>query len=142
MRQISDRLARAVEALPLTPGMRVLEIGCGPGVAARAVAARIGSGKVLAIDRSQTAIDQAVRGSAAEIAAGRLEFRCAAIEDFVPAEGEAPFDLAYAHRVGALDGRHPAAGKRALARLKQVLKPGALLVIDDRPPIRAEDLDV
>ncbi len=139
MAQISDRLRQAVEALPLTPGMRVLEIGCGPGVAARAVAARIGDGKVVAIDRSATAIAQAVRGSAAEIASGQLEFRVAAIEDFAP-EGEA-FDLAYAHRVGALDGRHPEAGRRALQRLKRLLKPGGLLVIDDRPPIRVEDID-
>lgn len=141
MTQISDRLQRAVAALPLAPGLRVLEIGCGPGVAARAVAARIGDGKVVAIDRSQTAIDQATRGSAAEIAAGRLELRCAAIEDFALRDGEAGFDLAYAHRVGALDGRHPETGRKALARLKQVLKPGGLLVIDDRPPIRVEDID-
>lgn len=141
MPQISDRLRQAVEALPLAPGMRVLEIGCGPGVAARAVAARIGEGKVIAIDRSATAIAQAVRGSAAEIAAGRLEFRIAAIEDFAPA-GEPPFDLAYAHRVGALDGRHPETGSKALARLKLLLKPGGLLVIDDRAPIRAEEIDV
>lgn len=137
---ISDRLRQAVKALPLTPGMRVLEIGCGPGVAARAVAAQIGDGKVVAIDRSETAIDQATRGSAAEIAAGRLEFRCSAIEDFALADGEAPFDLAYAHRVGALDGRHPEAGRKALAVLKRVLKPGGVMVIDDRPPIPVEQL--
>ena len=136
---ISDRLRQAVEALPLTPGMRVLEIGCGPGVAARAVAARIGDGKVVAIDRSQTAIDQATRGSAAEIALGRLEFRCSAIEDFALGD-EPPFDLAYAHRVGALDGRHPEAGHKAMAVLKRVLKPGGLLVIDDQPPIPVEKL--
>lgn len=139
MRQISDRLQRAVDALPLAPGMRVLEVGCGPGVAARAVAARIGEGKVVAIDRSATAIDQAVRGSTAEIAAGRLEFRCSSIEGFALDPGEARFDLAYAHRVGALDGRHD--GRRALSVLKQVLKPGGLLIIDDRPPISAEEID-
>jgi ubiquinone/menaquinone biosynthesis C-methylase UbiE len=137
---ISDRLRRAVEALPLTPGMRVLEIGCGPGVAAREVAARIGDGRVLAIDRSKTAIDQAIRGSSAEIATGLLELRCAAIEEFALAPGEAPFDLAYAHRVGALDGRHD--GTRALAALKRVLRPGGLVVIDDRPPIRVEELSL
>ncbi|MER8437086.1 class I SAM-dependent methyltransferase [Mesorhizobium sp. M1312] len=32
--------------------MRVLEIGCGPGAAAREIARRIGDGHVLAIDRS------------------------------------------------------------------------------------------
>lgn len=140
MPAISDRLRRAVEALPLAPGMRVLEIGCGPGVAAREVAARIGAGKIVAIDRSQTAIDQATRGSASEIAAGRLEFRCSAIEDFVLGRDEQPFDLAYAHRVGALDGRHPKAGEVALKRLKQALKPEGLLCIDDRPPILGRDL--
>jgi SAM-dependent methyltransferase len=139
-RQVSDRIARAVAALPLAPGLRVLEIGCGPGVAARLVVARIGLGKVVAIDRSQTAIDQATRGSAAELATGRLEFRCAAIEDFALAPDEPPFDLAYAHRVGALDGRHPDAGRRALQRLKRVLTPEGLLCIDDRPPILGRDL--
>lgn len=139
-RKPSDRIAQAVAALPLSPGLQVLEIGCGPGVAAREVAARIGTGKVVAIDRSQTAIDQATRGSGPEIAAGRLEFRCAAIEDFVLGPDDKPFDLAYAHRVGALDGRHPEAGRAALKRLKQALKPGGYLCIDDRPPILGRDL--
>ncbi|MTI89705.1 MAG: SAM-dependent methyltransferase, partial [Balneolaceae bacterium] len=36
--KLSQRLSAIVEALPLKPGLRVLEIGCGPGAAARAVA--------------------------------------------------------------------------------------------------------
>ena len=59
--KISPRLAEIVEALPLRPGMRVLEIGCGSGVAARAVLERIGAGQVLAIDRSAKAIAQAMQ---------------------------------------------------------------------------------
>lgn len=49
---LSPRLKAIVEALPLYAGIRVLEIGCGSGVVARAVANRIGEGYILAIDRS------------------------------------------------------------------------------------------
>lgn len=132
----SPRLAAIVDALPLHPGMRVLEIGCGPGVAARAVLHRIGMGHVLAIDRSVKAIAQAGAGSLAELASGRLEFRCVAVEDFVLANGERPYDLAFAVRVGALDGRHPAAGRAALARLRRALTKKGRLFIDGGNPLK------
>ena len=35
--KLSKRLLDIVEALPLTEGMRVLEIGCGPGAMARGI---------------------------------------------------------------------------------------------------------
>ena len=54
MAPLSPRLQMIVDALPLLPGMRVLEIGCGPGAAARAVAGRVEF--VLGIDRSAKAI--------------------------------------------------------------------------------------
>lgn len=136
----SPRIAAAIAALPLRPDMRVLEIGCGPGVAARAVSRVLIAGKIVAIDRSAKAIAQAVAGSAEELGSGRLEFRHVAIEDFVLDPGEPPFDLAFAMRVGALDGRHPELERQAMARLKAALQPGGLLVIDDRAPVRATDL--
>ena len=61
---------------------------------------------------------------------GRLEFRCTSAESFELRPGEAPFDLAFAIRVGALDGRHPAQGARALLAIKRALRPGARLYID------------
>ncbi|WP_257154286.1 class I SAM-dependent methyltransferase [Paracoccus pantotrophus] len=94
--RISNRIASFVDALPLAPGQRVLEIGCGPGVAAREVSRRVGSGFVLAIDRSAKAIESAMAGSSTEIATGRLRFLQAAIEDFELPPDEAPFDLAFA----------------------------------------------
>lgn len=136
MSPLSPRLAEIVEALPLTPGMRVLEIGCGPGAAARAVAARLDGGHILAIDRSAKAVAQAVAASAEEIASGRMSVRRAAIEDFAPAPGEAPFDLAFAVRVGALDGRHPDAGRKAVRCIAAVLAPGGRLFIDGGDPLR------
>jgi SAM-dependent methyltransferase len=129
---LSARLAALVDALPLRSDMRVLEIGCGPGAAARAVAERLTTGYVLAIDRSATAVAQATAGSAELIADGRLRVRQASAEDFVAASGEGPFDLVFAARVGALDGRHPAAGRKALARIAAALAPDGRLYVDGR----------
>ena len=138
--RISPRLARAIAALPLRPEMRVLEIGCGPGVAAREISRILTAGQILAIDRSAKAIAQALAGSVDELASGRLEFRQSAIEDLVLAPGEARFDIAFAMRVGALDGRHKELERQALARLKAALKPDGVLYIDDRPPVRGRDI--
>lgn len=132
---ISPRLAAIVAALPLRPGMRVLEIGCGPGVAARAVVRRMGQGHVLAIDRSAKAIAQAMAGSAAELASGRLALRHVALEDLRLGVDEPAYDLAFAVRVGALDGRHPAAGRIALERLRAALTPEGRLFIDGGDPL-------
>ncbi|MFI0350409.1 SAM-dependent methyltransferase [Actinomadura sp. 9N407] len=134
--KLSPRLARIVDALPLTPQARVLEIGCGPGAAARAVAAQLASGHVLAIDRSATAISQARANAAQEIAAGRMSVRQVAAEDFALEPGEAPFDIAFAVRVGALDGRHPDVGRRALERIAAAMAPDGRLFIDGGQPLR------
>ena len=104
--------------------MRVLEIGCGPGVAARAISRMLTTGKIIAIDRSAKAIALAMAGSSAELATGRLEFRQSSVEGFALGPGEAPFDLAFAMRVGALDGRHPEGVHQvrvALRRLRSIL---------------------
>jgi SAM-dependent methyltransferase len=133
---LSLRLAAIVDALPLEPHLRVLEIGCGPGAAARAVSARLVTGHILAIDRSAAAVAQAEAGSAEEIASGRMSVRRAAVEDFVLEPGEQPFDLVFAVRVGALDGRHPHAGERALRQIAAATKPNARLFVDGGNPLR------
>jgi cyclopropane fatty-acyl-phospholipid synthase-like methyltransferase len=138
---LSARLAAIVRALPLRPGLRVLEIGCGPGAAARAVAGRIGHGHVLGIDRSARAITQAIAGSQAELESGRLSFRHVAIEDFELEKGERPFDIAFAVRVGALDGRHPETGRVARKRIRNALVEGGRLYIDGGDPLREVSLD-
>lgn len=134
--QLSDRLLKVVDALPLRKGMRVLEIGCGPGAAAREVARRIGNGHVLAIDRSAKAISQAISLSRTEMAAGTLSFRTISIENFELGRDEAPFDLAFAIRVGALDGRHPEAGRIARQRIAAALALNGRLYIDGGSAIR------
>lgn len=138
--RLSARLAAILEALPLRPGMRVLEIGCGPGALARAIAQRIGDGVVVAIDRSARAVAQARKACRAEIEAGRLEVRHVAIEDFELAPGEAPFDVVIAVRVGALDGRHPELERPAHGRIRRALAPGGRFFTHGGDPLRRVSL--
>jgi cyclopropane fatty-acyl-phospholipid synthase-like methyltransferase len=136
MSALSPRLEAVVQALPLRAGMRVLEIGGGPGAAAKAIAGRIGDGHILMIDRSAKSTDLAEKNAAVEIDAGRLSVRRVAIEDFELLPNEEPFDLAFAVRVGALDGRHPEAGRLALQRIADALTPHGQLLIGGGAPLR------
>jgi cyclopropane fatty-acyl-phospholipid synthase-like methyltransferase len=129
---LSPRLTAVVDSLPIGPGSRVLEIGCGPGAAARAIAARVTDGHVLAIDRSARAIELARTTAAREIAAGRMSLRQAAVEDFQLEPGERPYHVAFAVRVGVLDGRHPDRQEQAMRRIAAALAPGGRLFVDGR----------
>lgn len=128
--KISQRLLDVVDALPIKRGIRVLEIGCGPGVAAREIASRFDSIYVLGIDRSVKAIEQAKINSRKEMNNGTVSFIQSAIEHFELPEHEEPFDIAFAVRVGALDGRHPKIEKEALTKIAKVLKKNGKLYID------------
>ncbi len=142
MSTLSSRLAEIVDALPLEPGMRILEIGGAPGAAARAVCERVApTGHILVIDRSAKGIGLIERNARTEIAAGLLSVRHVAAEDFTLAPGQEPFDLAFGIRVGALDGRHPTAGIAARARIRDALRPGGRLYIDGGSPLRIISLD-
>jgi ubiquinone/menaquinone biosynthesis C-methylase UbiE len=136
--EISPRLQRVVDALPLAPGMRVLEVGGAPGAAARAVAAKVGpDGHVLVIDRSRTGIDLTRRACHREIDAGMLSTWCGPVEEFELPAGVPLFDIAFACRVGALDGRHPQLYTEAIARLGRSVVPGGVLYVDTGDPLTA-----
>ncbi|MEV0283282.1 MULTISPECIES: methyltransferase domain-containing protein [unclassified Kribbella] len=146
---LSGRLLAVVEALPLRVGMRVLEVGCGPGAAAREVARRVAGGAggsagsggfVLGVDRSGNAVRLAEAGSGELIAAGVLGFRQVAVEELELGPGEAGFDLVFAVRVGALDGRHPELEQEARRRIAAVLRPGGRFFVDGGDPLREVQL--
>lgn len=126
---MSDRLLRIVEALELAPGDRVLEVGCGPGVAAAHACARVvPDGRVTAVDRSTTAVAQATVRLADEIAAGRAEVLRRDLEDLDL--GDRAFDVVLAVRVG-LFHRDPV---RAHALVAPWLAPGGRVVAIFDPP--------
>ncbi len=90
------RIAWAIEILDLSPTDRVLEIGCGPGVAASLVAARLTEGSMTAIDRSPTAIARTRDRNAVHLESGRLTLQHATLAEF---GGGQPFDKAFAVEV-------------------------------------------
>lgn len=79
--KIPERLRWTVDRLVVAPDDRVLEIGCGPGVAAALVCERLTIGKIIAIDRSEKAIAAAVKRNQRYIDAGKADFRVMALED-------------------------------------------------------------
>ena len=133
---LSNRLLEIVQDLPLKSGIRVLEIGCGPAAMAREISKRIGDGHILAIDRSDKAIKQALLGSKTEMESGRLSIRKISIENFELLPREEPFDIAVAIRVGALDGRHPELENESLERISKALKKNGKLYLDGGNPIK------
>lgn len=138
MTHLSPRLQAVVDALDLRPGMRVVEIGGAPGAAAREVARRVApDGHVLVVDRSAKGIAQVERLAAQEISTGLLSVRLASAETVTLEPGERPYDLAFACRVGVLDGRHPAQYGTAVDHIFAMLNPSAPLLIDTGDPLRA-----
>ena len=125
---MSERLRRIVDDLDVQPGDRVLEIGCGHGVAAGLVCERLDGGRLTAIDRSPKMIAAAARRNAAYVEAGTAEFLVATLE---AAElGDRRFDKILAVRVG-LFHREPA---RARALAERWLAPGGTLRAVFDPP--------
>ncbi|MFE5888597.1 class I SAM-dependent methyltransferase [Streptomyces sp. NPDC002285] len=134
---VPERLTWAVENLDLTPGDRVLEIGCGRGVAAALICERLTSGTVTAIDRSATAVEAARRRNEEYVAAGRAVFHTASLEE--SAFPDASFDRILAVNVNLFWVRAP---DRELAALRRWLAPGGALCLCWEPPDtrRAEEI--
>jgi ubiquinone/menaquinone biosynthesis C-methylase UbiE len=126
---VTERLQRVVERLDVQPDDRVLEIGCGHGVAATMVCERLGEGgRLTAIDRSPKMIDAAARRNAGYVDAGVAEFLVATLEEVDL--GERRFDKVFAVRVG-LFHREP---ERAHALAERWLAPrGTVLAVFDEP---------
>jgi ubiquinone/menaquinone biosynthesis C-methylase UbiE len=93
----SQRFVWAVELMAPAPDDRVLEVGCGHGVAVTLVCERLTSGHIVAIDRSAAMIRAATRRNLAHVNAGRASFRAVALAD--ADLGEQRFDKVFAFNI-------------------------------------------
>jgi ubiquinone/menaquinone biosynthesis C-methylase UbiE len=85
-----------LEAMRIDGARTVLDLGCGTGVAARAIARRPGfAGRIIGIDLSASLVETAVRLASEEGLADRIEFRSGDTRSLDLADGA--FDAVVAH---------------------------------------------
>jgi len=114
-----DQLYAALQAFGIgLPGQRILDLGTGTGVVARALAKR--GGIIAGIDVSRHQIEEAQRLAASDGLA--IDFRVAPAEE--PPFGERQFEVATANQCFLYFDR-----MRVIAELRRVLTPGGRLVI-------------
>jgi cyclopropane fatty-acyl-phospholipid synthase-like methyltransferase len=114
----------------IRPGDRILEIGCGHGLAATFICEKLTTGRLVAIDRSKKMVDAAIRRNRQYVDSGTAEFRHADVLDFDP--GRTRFDKILAVRV-ALFHRDDAASQ-ARSHIKAWLtRTGRTFLIYDEP---------
>ena len=117
----------AVELLAIQPTDRVIELGCGPGVALAAAAGRAARGLVVGVDHSEVMIRQAGRRNAAAIRAGRVRLIHAPVERLHVTDGT--FEAALAVNSAGM-WPEPAARLREIGR---VLRPGGRIALVSQP---------
>ena len=93
----SERFVWAVDTLEIDPADRLLEVGCGHGVAVSLVCERLTTGTITAIDRSPRMIEMAARRNREHVEAGRAVLETVALED--ADLGERRFDKIFAFNV-------------------------------------------
>lgn len=105
----------------LRPGMRLLDVGCGPGTLTAGLAARVAPGPVVAIDTSAEVLDEArVVCGVENVTLVHGDFRTAGLE-------ASSFDAVHAHQV-LQHLRDPVGALGAMARLA---RPGGIVAARD-----------
>jgi SAM-dependent methyltransferase len=109
----------------LSPGMSLLDVGCGPGTITADLAKLVAPGRVVAVDHAASVLDQARGAAAAAGVADRIEFATADVHalDFP----DDSFDVVHAHQVL----QHVGDPVRALSEMRRVCKPGGIVAARD-----------
>jgi SAM-dependent methyltransferase len=112
-----------VKLLDVQPDDRVLDVGCGPGVAVDLIAQRVSAGIVRGVDPSVVMLRQAARRNRAAIQAGRVELRRGSA-------ASVPYPDGHFTRVCTLHTLYfwPSI-EAGLREIRRVLAPGGRLVI-------------
>ena len=127
VRQHAQRTAEEAAAflLPeLRPGMRLLDVGCGPGSITRGLAERLPTGQVVGLDLSRETLEAARRDAEAR---GLANLRYEAGSVYALPFPDASFDVAYAHQVL----QHLRERGAALREMLRVVRPGGLVAVRD-----------
>lgn len=118
-KMLDDLTSAALDALALTPGERVLDIGCGGGATTLRAADRVGeSGRAVGVDISKQLLDLARHR-----AEGRSNLAFLEADAGAGAIEGAPFDAAFS-RFGVMFFDDPVA---AFANIRRALAPGGRL---------------
>jgi cyclopropane fatty-acyl-phospholipid synthase-like methyltransferase len=127
--RVPERIVWAVETLGVAPSERLLEVGCGHGLAVGLVCQRLSEGSILAIDRSAAMIERARRRNAGCVEDGRADFAAVAL-DVAELDGER-FDKAFAINVRLFRGS--VALQEADVLRRALRRDGALYVFQQHP---------
>jgi ubiquinone/menaquinone biosynthesis C-methylase UbiE len=127
VRQHGQRTADEAAAflLPeLRPGMRLLDIGCGPGSITRGLAERLAPAVVIGVDLSRETLE-AARTEAVARGIDNVRFEEASVYALPFPDGA--FDVAYAHQVF----QHLREREAGLREVLRVVRPGGLVAVRD-----------
>ena len=119
---LTETLDAVVELVPEDPAARWVEVACGPGLIARAMAPRVGS--VVGFDLTPAMVEVA----RAEAAAARVENVSFELGDATALE---PPDDSLDGAVTRFSFHHIPAPVRVLEEMRRVVKPGGFIVVAD-----------
>lgn len=123
-----ERIEWAVKLLAVQPTDHILDIGFGPGISTKLLAAQASQGFVAGIDLSDVMVQQARWRNAADVRKGRVELQQGSVEKL-------PYPDARFDKVLAINSLHHWTDKQAgLREVRRVLKPGGIIAIVEQPP--------
>ncbi len=108
----------------LEPGMRLLDVGCGPGSITLDLARVVSPGKVVGTDLVDDVLS-AGRVAAENAGIANVDFEPADVYDL--SYEDASFDVAYAHQVL----QHLTRPVHAIGEMRRVVKPGGIVAVRD-----------